>query len=555
MSNQERVHPAPEQLLRHLDGELSAREAEQVRVHLDACWECRAEREEFQKTATECVRFRQMAAAASPAPPRPWFDIRREIEKLDATGQPSLAGRIAGWFVPAAASWRLAPTAMALVAAGWMVYSLRFAPSAQAAMLLDRAVAAGRAKAIQPRKVEIRRGSKKFTRLVAPKAVPAAMAMAGEDQELMALFGAAHYDWNDPLSARSFQEWRGGLASKSDQIAETAQFYEIRTTTDASDLTSAALTLASADMHPTRAAFQFRNQERVEIVEVPVDGAGPAVIASQPASPANPVPALPAPAGNPLENTTPSAPVSLPATASDELQVVLRLHRAGADLGEPVEIARSGEAVRVRGIGLDADRQQQIKAALAGLPRVEVDFSETGVSGWTAPTPTQGVTVTGEASAVQARIEAAAGGRSAFERLSAKVLETSDRAMARAHALRRLAAQFPASVETGLPADERQALAALRTEHAAAMDREAAAILDSLSPVLTSMGGRDLGSDAQSSGAWQRDTQQLFDSARAIERQTGIALGGAASTGDTSGLPSQLLTEVTRLRNLLKSYR
>ncbi len=38
MSNQERVHPAPEQLLRHLDGELSAREAEQVRVHLDACW-------------------------------------------------------------------------------------------------------------------------------------------------------------------------------------------------------------------------------------------------------------------------------------------------------------------------------------------------------------------------------------------------------------------------------------------------------------------------------------------------------------------------------------
>jgi len=79
-------HPEQSLLLRYMDGELPGRKARTIQRHLEACWECRTEVEEFQKTVAECVRYRkQFLAEALPAPPQEWRDIYREFDRIDAT--------------------------------------------------------------------------------------------------------------------------------------------------------------------------------------------------------------------------------------------------------------------------------------------------------------------------------------------------------------------------------------------------------------------------------------------------------------------------------------
>jgi len=78
-------HPEHSLLLRYIDGELPGRKTRSVQRHLEACWECRIEVEEFQKTVAECVRYRkQVLAEVLPAPPQEWRDIYREFDRIDA---------------------------------------------------------------------------------------------------------------------------------------------------------------------------------------------------------------------------------------------------------------------------------------------------------------------------------------------------------------------------------------------------------------------------------------------------------------------------------------
>jgi hypothetical protein len=57
--NYEDSHPSDQQLLLDVEGELSAQEAELVRSHLDACWKCRARRQEIENAIADFVRVHQ----------------------------------------------------------------------------------------------------------------------------------------------------------------------------------------------------------------------------------------------------------------------------------------------------------------------------------------------------------------------------------------------------------------------------------------------------------------------------------------------------------------
>src|SRR5690349_3962786 len=79
-------HPQDEEMLKYADGELSAREAGEVRVHLEACWECRADFEELQNTVSQCVGYRKNVLQRHlPPPPAPWTDIYQRFAEIDAT--------------------------------------------------------------------------------------------------------------------------------------------------------------------------------------------------------------------------------------------------------------------------------------------------------------------------------------------------------------------------------------------------------------------------------------------------------------------------------------
>jgi len=57
--NYEDPHLSSQQLLLDLEGELSADDQELVRSHLDACWKCRARRQEIENAIADLVRLHQ----------------------------------------------------------------------------------------------------------------------------------------------------------------------------------------------------------------------------------------------------------------------------------------------------------------------------------------------------------------------------------------------------------------------------------------------------------------------------------------------------------------
>jgi hypothetical protein len=52
-------HLSEQELLRDVDGELSARDTKRVREHLNACWKCRARRQELEDAITDLIRARE----------------------------------------------------------------------------------------------------------------------------------------------------------------------------------------------------------------------------------------------------------------------------------------------------------------------------------------------------------------------------------------------------------------------------------------------------------------------------------------------------------------
>ncbi|MFB3825345.1 MAG: zf-HC2 domain-containing protein [Bryobacteraceae bacterium] len=517
-------HPEQEQLLRYADGELSPREARRVRGHLEACWQCRTELEEIQGVVGECVRYRkEVLQVHLPPPPAPWADLTPHFDRIDAR-RPPLMERLAAalaWPARSPRRWAMAGVAVALVFV--LVYELRETPSVHAAALLRKAVAAEETRPRAPRRLRIRTRKQQVVRVA---------ARTPELSEVEALFRAARYDWSDPLSPRSFQAWRDSLAEKRDEVITSPDAYRLRTETPGGELAAASLTLSAAGLRPMEGRFEFRNQEWVEISELPEPAPAPEVAAATP-------PPVPEPVRAPE--------VEHFASIRDELQVVAALHGLGADLGEPIEVTRDGARIVVSGVGIAEARRQQIHQALDRIPRVVVRFSdpptaagETSEAG--APDRPQ---VAGNA--LHARLEEYAGGRVQFERLSAQVLDLSEAMMSRAYALRRLAQRFPPAAERELNAPDRVLLGSLVREHAVALDREAARIHSALAPVLTSLGGTAPGlAPVPAVSPWQAGTENVFRAARHAESLLAVMLG--AAPGDSADLPSEVLAAVARLR-------
>lgn len=527
-------HPEDDQLLRYADGELPVRQVRKVRSHLEACWQCRVQLEEMQAVVAECVRYRRdVLGPLLPAPPAHWDELSTgfaEIdERLARTSRVPLWARAKTWL----------PVAACLLAAFGLYYEMRHTPAVQAAELLQKAVAAADAHPAPRYRIRIRTRSQSLVRTAGANSEPA------EATAVAAMFAAARFDWDDPLSARAFAQWREQLPDKRDEVSQTDNSYQIRTTTASGALAEATLQLRRADLHPVEERLEFRNQDWVEIEELSEVLPPPAVASN-----------VTTPATKAVEIQADSEAIRTPApaaTVGDELAVLVALHQMGADLGEPIDVKREGGRVLVAGVGIDAARQREIARALAARSNVVVRFSEDTGS---APPPAKPLRIDTPAgtdnTALPARIETQVGGRADYERLSADLLDASESLMSRAYALRHLAERFPREIEPEMTGADRATLRALYREHAAALAAQAAAISRRLEPVLAPLGGKAAPASAVPSTAWQADTEELFRTARRIETLLAGMLGVAP--GDTASLPSQLLSSLARLRAGAEAY-
>ena len=69
MNNRYSKHASDEQLLRALDGELSAQDLSAVQEHIEACWSCRARSEQMERAISRLVVWRNVELASYPPPP------------------------------------------------------------------------------------------------------------------------------------------------------------------------------------------------------------------------------------------------------------------------------------------------------------------------------------------------------------------------------------------------------------------------------------------------------------------------------------------------------
>jgi hypothetical protein len=526
-------HPDDGVLLRYLDGELRGRETRRVRAHLEACWQCRSEREALEATVGDCVEYRRKAMAAGlPEPPRPWIDLYAAMNRQDARAEKVAIGP--GW------RWAAAVVAAGLALA--LVYrQFERPPAVEAAALLNRAEAAAEARPAEPHRVRIRAGRQEFVRNSGVRPASRAAADKAMPAGMKNLFERAHYDAADPLSARAYAEWRDGAGEKRDRVVESAGLYEIRTVVFSGELAEASLTLRAADLEPVAGRLQFRDDNSLEFTRV-----------SEPPAPADGF-AVASHEEVPVRPSVPSRPAAtssrISASISDELEVLAALHKIGADLGDPVQVTLADGRVAVEGAGLAPDRQRQIHALLDAHPNVVVRFTEPapggGISpagGDVAPTPLP------PAPRLEARLEELAGGHAQWEDLSSRLLDANEAAMARAYALRGLAQRFPPAVATALSAAERHTLQALAAEHAIAMAAQVEAIEGNLGPVLAGLGAPIPKSTPAHFAAWQTASEETFAAARRQEILLSLLLGVAPGT-QPAGLPADLARTLAEVRS------
>lgn len=406
MNSFEAGHPADGDLLCYLDGELQGRDVKRMEDHLVACWQCRAELQELQRTIAECVQYRKTVNSSLPEPPAPWFDIYHRFDQVDTVRMP-------------------------VVVRLWNVFR--------------------------------------------------------------------------PIVVRP-QPW------------------------------AAAAVLALAVW---AAVDHFRR----EAEPMP---ANPAPTAGTMRAPLSVTEAPPVPVPPTLRVESPRREIEQAPTPGDELRVLAVLRRLDADLGEPVEVTRSSERVLVAGIGVAPHLQRQIEQELEGMPRVMVRFSEPAA---VIPPPVAGIPGAAarrtDLAALESRIETHLGGRTAYEQFASDVLDTSDAAMSRVHALHRLAEQFPLEVESKMTPAERALLTGLRLEHAAALQNVSAALNARAIPVLSLLGRQPLPHHAPVPAlSWQAAAEQLFREARNMESLLGAMLGGAATQVSADDLPVRILSSL-----------
>lgn len=210
------------------------------------------------------------------------------------------------------------------------------------------------------------------------------------------------------------------------------------------------------------------------------------------AAPSRVTPTLPAVESRKAANNgRPRGPVDagLPAVESSvntEVRVFAALHRLGADLGEPVEIRTGSDGrVAVGGTGVSPDRQAEIREALSAERAVAVRFTDSSA---VASGPEERARFETGHSALEARIREFAGGQSAYESLTNRVLDESDAVVTRAHALAALAERFPDTRRAELREAERRTLETLTADHRAAFEQHARTLLLLVAPLAKALG-------------------------------------------------------------------
>jgi len=542
----------PEQdLLPYLDGELSARRAGKVSGHLESCGRCRAELEELQDTLTDCASYRNVLTAQMPEAPEEWRDLYRDFSRIDESlANNSLLVRLMRPLVHSGVPRWAFVGGLAMLFVLLSLNQLRQAPSVQAATLLRKAVAVSQSQPRAAHRIRVRSSRQpEFTRMAGVQAAVVAVAQA---QAVAALFQQANWDWNNPLSASAFEQWRDRQVHKTDEVkavqdpqSPSTHLTQISTTSPDGEVEAASLTLNTDDYEAVSERLEFRDREWVELSEI---SESPTESASGSGASSTGIPVRAA--------ETPSRPAAFApgssASISDELQVLSALNTIEADLGvgELQDVTLTGGKVLVTGPGsIPQRRQEEIRSSLAKLPHVEVEFTSLPpVSATSEVAAASGSAAGATGSPMEARLEKRLGGHAEFDRFSTQLLDLDDAAMKRVYALHNLAQKFSPDAEAQLSAQDLNLLHELSRKHTAVLAEKIAEMDKLLVPTLSSLGGAAASVASAGHGSWQSAADEVYRNGRRVEVLISQMLGMTQGKAPTNALPSDLMAALNELR-------
>ncbi len=402
------------QLLLTLDGESAAHEAAKVEVHLEACWSCRARREQIEEAIAGVVEYRDLLAKSFvPLSTGGRARFVAQLQQLvQSVGRPSLRSRVVAAL--RAFSQGVVPrhvwiSGLITATFGILLFTRPWeVPKVSASQVLENAQVSevralhSVAKPVVYQKLSIRVGSQAVMRTIyrdlggmrqadhldlsgSSAELPNNVGLPSQRKnrpesvhsaknEIQEAFLAARLNWQDPLSPARYRDWHINLSEKQDEVSLAGNNLTLTTTTADGPITEARLTVRTSDFHPIAVNLRLRDTRQVEVNELawevlPMEAINPAIFA--PETP------LPAEIGRP-SSVTPQPPGLTDAQLAEaELRARVAIHAEKADLGEQIEldrdIPRSGQrSVVVRGIVSTPERKNDLLAVLRGIPHVDL---------------------------------------------------------------------------------------------------------------------------------------------------------------------------------------
>jgi hypothetical protein len=369
-------HPDESQLLLALEHELPSDGIAEIDEHLGQCWSCRARSEEMHRGILAFVQYREDRYLPSLAePPNEFRGFPGELRKLVVEIEsPSPATRLRQSLqslltLPAYVRWS---TAVALITIVALLWAQLFNPAVVSAKeLLTRAIAAQnptvptngsapKRKTVRQR-VQIRSGARTVVRTFEWTLGVTRNQSRWEFQEDLD-------QWNAPLTAENFAEWRNSLASKSDGVTRSHQMLTLTTTPQTGPIKQASIMVRATDFHPLEQRILFSDEQELDFLELGFEVADEVAPTAQPAPQQASAPA-------PGQNVQPR--VNL-----DEIELAVRykLFTDKLDIGEDLQISQTVNEVTVAGVASSKERADAIESSLAGVEdvRVNVTFPQDG---------------------------------------------------------------------------------------------------------------------------------------------------------------------------------
>ena len=543
-------HPNEEELFLFVELELPRLKANCVREHVQGCWDCRARLEAIEEAMSSYVSYKhQVLEQAVPAPPAGWLRFPGQLrEALRRAPQRSFRDRVRALIHESAIIGRLLQpgaitTVVVLVSLlVWFLFLNRVPVlSAKEALLnaqnSQSAELERTSKPVVHQRVRVTSG----TRRAEGEIWHAARSRRFRDQwtgerrivqELGSAYQAHGLDFEEPLSASNFSEWRDSLRAAEDRVTRDASGQYVRISTTSGNngaggpILAADITLRKTDWHPVEQTLRIRTVEgtvadyhlqEISFEVLPLDRVSD--VFGEPSKEFE------------AEGTLPSVPRTLvplsprvpSETELEEAEAQLReaMHKLGADVQEAPEIWRDGSRVLFRLWTDSQERRTAIEQATAGIPHVqEAGPEQTAPRVPDAVQPSKALhTATPPLAKV---LEEQLGGLDAANNLLDNVRDDYLRVLAQASALERLGRRYPAVDLAGLPVDARNRIVQIATDYADVIHGGTDAYLKLLSPVLDGMLAKT-GMTAQETGiaacgSWQQASTKVVEDLRRLEK-------------------------------------